>query len=490
MCLQHPNESWRWPKHGQNEADTQDSISKIIDLYRLTKPPVCYPGTNLKENIAALSVDVFLKNINLIGMHTHGKYEDGVWVPKKGEGGFEHAQQLEAKVIWMIAGMIGGTPETIDGLFCGGGTEANLQGMWVGRNWLRKHCTEPDRKVPNRRKTDRRETDRGDPIQKGIVILTTPLLHYSIIKNADILDIGEGSFVRCKKCKKSHIFRSDSSGAGVTLVGMNSAFEMDVADLRRVVEEKYAKGFRRFMIVPTVGTTDTGSIDPIEAISSFIHAFEKETKSKFYMHVDASFGGFTVPFVNPELKIGFTNPHVMSMTLDGDKMGRLPYPAGVFLCRKNLTTYIARRVAYVRGNMDDSVSGSRTALPAVLAWYQYSRDGVEGQRKYVQDCLDARNALAEKLEREMSDLVKVMPYSQWTNLLPIMILNDRKELKRHFVEGGILAAYQMRSDRIPHDTMDINSCPDTIYKLCIMPHLLREGVLDTFVENLKRALRS
>ena len=460
--------SWQWPEHLQHGSDPLAKIVQISDLYGSETPPVCYPGTNLDPEAIALAIEVLRKNPNMIGTHTHGKFEKGAWVRKMGEGGFETVQELEASVIWMIASMIGGSPETVDGLFCGGGTESNLQGMWIGRNWLQKHSTSK----PN----------------EGIVILTTPLIHYSVIKNAEMLGIGEGKFVQCPTCKKPHRFKPDASGTGVTFVGMNSALEMDMNDLRRVFHEKYARGFRRFMVIPTVGTTDAGSIDPVAEISSFIDEMEKTSRAKFYMHVDASFGGFTVPFVNQELKIGFENPRVMSITLDGDKMGRLPYPAGVFLCRKGLTKYIARRVAYVQGNHDDSVSGSRSALPAVLAWYQYQKGGTEGQRMYVQTCIDARDNLARRFQKELSDCVTLMPYSPWVNLLPIKFSATEAQLKKHVQGNGPLVPYQLRSDRIPHNPLDIHSCPDVVYKLCIMPHLLRPGILDTFLLSLATAL--
>lgn len=467
-----PEEDWRWPKHGQTDVDPQDSISKIVDLYRSSNPPVCYPGSHLDfdPEMESLILAVLRNNPNLIGTHTHFITVDGVRIPKRGEGGFELTQQLEASIIWMIGGMVGGTRETIDGLFCGGGTEANLQGMYIGRNWLRNNCP--------------------DPNKKGVVVLTTPLVHYSVIKNADILSMGDGKFERCMACGNLHRFKSDPSGTGVTFVGMNDSFEMDMNDLDRVYKEKYAQGFRRFMIVPAVGTTDMGSIDPIADISRFIDNVHASSHARFYMHVDASFGGFTVPFVNPDTHIGFENRNVMSMTLDGDKMGQLPYPAGVFLCRKGLTDNIAREVNYVEGNQDDSVSGSRTALPAAIAWYQFRKYGTEGQRQYVQACLDTRNALVHKLRFELGDDVTIMPYSPWINLLPIRIRAADTFMKNHLTEGGLLAPFQMRKDFVPHDTHDVMSCPYTVYKLCIMPHLLRTGILDTFVETLKQALRS
>lgn len=65
-------------------------------------------------------------------------------------------------------------------------------------------------------------------------------------------------------------------------------------------------------------------------ISNFIAMSIRNAKASFYMNIGASFAGFTIPFINREMEFGFSIPEVMSITIDGDKMGRLPYPAGVF----------------------------------------------------------------------------------------------------------------------------------------------------------------
>ena len=460
--------NWQWPETGRDEKKLAEIVKTIPSPYEEVIRPICYPGTNLSKGLLGRAKGLLSKQINSIGSHTSGEIlEDGMWEFRKGEGGFETVQHIEAQVVWMIASMIGGTPATIDGYFCGGGTEANLQGLWMGREWL-KQCP--------------------DPLNKGIVVLASTLHHYSIVKATELLDIGHPQKITCTQCGRPHLFMPDSTGAGLNLVGMNEKGEISISDLEKVFRQKYNEGFRRFLIVPTVGTCLMGSIDPIREIGEFTRSM-RNTGSYFYIHVDASFAGFTVPFVKPDLPIGFTVPEVMSMTLDGDKMGRLPYPAGIFLCRKKLMNLVAQKVNYVRGNEDNTVSGSRTCISPVLAWYLYQSEGIQGQREYVQQCLDGRDKLLELITRRLP-WIKLLPYSPWVNFAPMEISIDMQkgEIPEEIWEtGGILAPYHLRSDYFPSRPIDPYSCPIIVYKICIMPHNLKEGLLEKFIDDIDQA---
>ena len=52
------------------------------------------------------------------------------------------------------------------------------------------------------------------------------------------------------------------------------------------------------MIAGIAGTTDLGSIDPIAELS------EIASSKNIHLHVDASFGGFVIPFLND---LGYTD---------------------------------------------------------------------------------------------------------------------------------------------------------------------------------------
>jgi tyrosine decarboxylase/aspartate 1-decarboxylase len=500
---------WRWQEDGI-DINLVDVVKKIRSPYE-DESPMCYPGTNLDPDVAAAASILIAKQINAIGNHTHALScnADGTWIYREGEGGFEQVQKIEREALWMIASTLGiDDTSKIEGYFCGGGTEANEEGIWIGRNWLRQ-CP--------------------DPMKKGIVVLATSLRHYSIDKAVELTGIGESQRVPCPDCGRDHIFIPDPSGGGIILVGMDyddakrqSHGEMSLDELKRIFKQKYEEGFRRFMIVPTVGTSLRGSIDQIKEIGNFIREASKNTGAYFYMHVDASFAGFTVPFVAPELPFAFSVPEVMSITLDADKMGHMPYPAGVFLCRKGLMSLVAQKVNYVRGNEDDTLSGSRSCVAPVLFYYEMKKRGKKGQREYVQKCLDFRNKLIILIKKRLP-WINPLPASPYVNFAPMEIDIHNGEIPKFFLEqtieheewvgaikegttkkidkkipnelkyltieekknlNGLLAKHHLRADCFPREPKNPQSCPVMVYKVCIMPHTF--GHFDGFISDLAK----
>ncbi len=450
---------WRWPESGRDQLMLESEVFKITSPYEEKIPPICYPGTTLSLEKFPNLLKLINKQLNAIGTHTNGKMVDENWEPKIGEGGFEVIQRMEAQTLWMISSVMGGSPETTDGYFCGGGTEANLQGMWIGREWLREH---------------------DDSNNKGIVVFTSSLFHYSIAKASEMLDIGSLGYSSCSSCGKDHIVEEEPSGRGLNIVRVNKNGEMSLPHLEELFHQRYEEGFRRFMVVATAGNYLMGTIDPIKEIGRFISSCPAD--AHFYMHVDASFAGFTIPFIDENFDFAFSVKEVMSVTVDGDKMGRLPYPAGIFLCRKGLMSLVARKVDYVRGSEDNTVSGSRSAIAQVIAWYLYQVEGKSGQREYVESCIKGRDILVS-LIKEKLPWVNVLPCSPLVNFAPIEVDIQNGEIPDGIIDGnGILAPYHMRHGFL---TTEPNKCPIVVYKVCVMPHCLPH--FDGFVADIERA---
>jgi len=123
-------ERWRWPSVGLNQNELEQAVLDIPSLYETEVPPICYPGTPIDPRLVKLASSLLRKQLNAIGTHTHLQDDgEGGWKKTIGEGGFDNLQIMEAQAIWMISSILGGTPKTIDGNFCPGGTEANIQGM-------------------------------------------------------------------------------------------------------------------------------------------------------------------------------------------------------------------------------------------------------------------------------------------------------------------------------------------------------------------------
>jgi tyrosine decarboxylase / aspartate 1-decarboxylase len=83
-------------------------------------------------------------------------------------------------------------------------------------------------------------------------------------------------------------------------------------------------------VVVTLGTTATGSVDPLDRIVAL------QKKYKFRIHVDAAYGGYFTLAANlsPETRAAFDAiPHADSIVIDPHKHGLQPYGCGCVLFR-------------------------------------------------------------------------------------------------------------------------------------------------------------
>ena len=113
---------------------------------------------------------------------------------------------------------------------------------------------------------------------------------------------------------------------GMRKIPTDGEFRMDVAELRRAIEEDKAHGYLPFCIVATVGTTSTSSIDPVPDI---IPIGEEHA---MWLHVDAAYAGSAA--VVPELR------HILagceradSVAVNPHKWLFTPFDLSVLYCR-------------------------------------------------------------------------------------------------------------------------------------------------------------
>jgi aromatic-L-amino-acid decarboxylase len=129
-------------------------------------------------------------------------------------------------------------------------------------------------------------------------------------------------------------------------VPMNSRYQMNTDALRQVMSEDRKKGLRPFLVVATAGTTDTGAIDPLDAIADLC----KEHKAWF--HVDAAYGGFfvLVDGLKPKFK-GIERSD--SVVVDPHKGMFLPFGIGVVLVKES--SALLKSYAHVAPYMQDAL---------------------------------------------------------------------------------------------------------------------------------------
>lgn len=113
---------------------------------------------------------------------------------------------------------------------------------------------------------------------------------------------------------------------GLRKIPTDKNFRMDVAELKRAIEEDKANGVVPFCVVATVGTTSTSSIDPVPDI---IPIGEEHA---MWLHVDAAYAGSAA--VVPELR------HILagceradSVAVNPHKWLFTPFDLSVLYCR-------------------------------------------------------------------------------------------------------------------------------------------------------------
>ena len=256
-------------------------------------------------------LQTYVANPNHIGCHTFGTSEKA----------FRGTQEIEREVLNVLAvDVFKAEPNSFDGYIAPGGTEANIQAIWMYRNYFM-----------NKLNTSLSE----------IAIIASEDTHYSIPKAANVLMLDWLKIPVDFETRAIDIF----------------ALENSIINAKK-------RGKKYFIVVSNMGTTMFGAIDNP---NDYIEILEKHDL-KYKLHIDAAYGGFVYPFSNNASEINFENPKISSITIDAHKMLQAPYGTGVFICRKGLIENVLTKEAeYVEG-MDLTLCGSRSGANAVAVW--------------------------------------------------------------------------------------------------------------------------
>ena len=284
----------------------------------------------------------YVQNPNHIGCHTLGESEPF----------FKGTQEIEREVINLFSTDIFKAAEgSCDGYIASGGTEANIEAMWIYRNYF---------------------VDRMGVALEHIGLLCSEDTHYSIVKAANLLNI-----TLCQ------VKVEDDTRSIIP------------EQLDEVLQSAVKSGVKCFIVVANMGTTMFGSIDAPELYAQRL----KKYNLPFKLHIDGAFGGFVYPISNAASNINFENPHVSSITLDAHKMLQAPYGTGIFLVRKGHMQYaLTKEASYVNG-MDITLSGSRSGTNAVAIWMILMTYGPFGWLEKINKLLYRTDCCCRELDK-------------------------------------------------------------------------------------------
>lgn len=115
--------------------------------------------------------------------------------------------------------------------------------------------------------------------------------------------------------------------ANVREIRTNDRQEMSVEALSAAIEHDRSAGHTPFLIVASAGTTNTGAVDPLDAIADVAEA------QSMWLHVDGAYGGFFALTERGRTAMKGLD-RADSITLDPHKGLFLPYGTGCLLVRE------------------------------------------------------------------------------------------------------------------------------------------------------------
>ena len=179
---------------------------------------------------------------------------------------------------------------------------------------------------------------------------------------------------------------ADLLGMRLVEIPHDDEYRLDVDALRKVVTKETAA------VVAVAGTTELGQVDPIDAIG-------ETCLDQAFLHIDAAFGGFVLPFL-VGAKVppwDFRVAGVSSLVLDAHKMGMGTIPASHLLIREaKHFARIAVESPYLTTVYQTSLLGTRSSAGVAAAYAAMRALGREGYREIVARCMKNTRAIVER----------------------------------------------------------------------------------------------
>ncbi|MDD2438931.1 MAG: tyrosine decarboxylase MfnA [Methanosarcinaceae archaeon] len=332
-------------------------------------------------------------------------------------GLFSGTHSLEKEVITMLGNLLHAP------LACGymttGGTESNIQAVRAMKNL--GTTKKPFIKNPN--------------------IVVPDSAHFSFDKVANML------------------------GVEVRRAALTSKFQVDISSMEKLIDKETVG------LVGIAGNTEFGQVDPIENISKL--ALERE----LFLHVDAAFGGFVLPFIDPTLKkaafpFDFAVKGVTSIAIDPHKMGLSTIPSGALLFRfPNFLDCLRVDTPYLTTKTQSTLTGTRSGAAAAATYAVMKHLGREGYRKNVAYCM----ALTFKLVKGVRELRELNVELLLEPIINVVTLRLREPAR---VRQILLEKFGWH--------ISITRKPQAL-RLVLMPHTTPEDI-DIFLKDLKTVL--
>ncbi|MBU4076708.1 MAG: tyrosine decarboxylase MfnA [Euryarchaeota archaeon] len=249
---------------------------------------------------------------------------------------------------------------------------------------------------------------------------------------------------------------ADLLGIELRKAALDSEFKVDIGSVESLIDDNTAA------LVGIAGSTEFGQIDPIDKLA------ELAISRDIFLHVDAAFGGFVIPFLDKKYRFDFSVRGVSSITSDPHKMGLSTIPAGGLLFREKACLLpLEIDTPYLTIRKQHSLTGTRSGAAVAATYAVMTHLGQEGYRKIVSNCMKMTRRLVEEV-REFGVEPLIDPVM---NIVALDVPSLEEVRKRLRAKGW---------------STSITRSPRAM-RLVIMPHL-KDEALTRFIRDLKECL--
>jgi aromatic-L-amino-acid decarboxylase len=270
--------------------------------------------------------------------------------------------------------------------------------------------------------------------------------------------------------------------ANLRLVPCGADGGMLPGELHALVEADKRNGLTPFLVVGTVGTVDTGAIDPLPAIADFC------ALQGLWFHVDGAFGALLA--FAPQMRSMIAGmERADSIAFDFHKWAHVPYDAGFLLVRDggahrrafaNPTSYLTRSTIGLAAGETwpcDLGPDLSRAFRALKTWFTLQVFGTD----YLGRCIVQTCKLAKYLEKRLRPLHDFRLAAPVT--LNIVCFSVRSaDPDRH--NRKIVEILHVSGRAAPSITL-VDSV--AVIRCAIVNHRTTRATIDKFISDLERA---
>jgi aromatic-L-amino-acid decarboxylase len=248
------------------------------------------------------------------------------------------------------------------------------------------------------------------------------------------------------------------SRRNLRLVPTDAELRMDPEALAGMVREDRAAGLRPFLVVPSAGTTNTGAIDPLDAVA------DVAAGEGLWMHVDAAYGGFFQ--LTERGRDRFRGiARADSITLDPHKGLFLPYGIGSLVVRDGAALRDAHfeGAAYLQDLAPEEELPNFTEYSPELSranrgfrlWLPLAVHGVAAFREALDEKLD----LTDVLFRGLSAIPGVeIPWAPQLTVVAFRLRGADEATNRRFLEAINASKRVFLSSTLVHGEHVLRAC--------------------------------